>query len=735
MISHRMSFVLVALVFVTLAVIYSLATPIFEAPDESYHFFVIQHIREGQGLPVQGAPGESLYAQEGSQPPLYYLAGAALTSAIDTRDARNHLRENPQANLGDPANPGNKNRYIHTDREAFPFHGAPLAVHVLRLFSIALGLIVVVCVYATARIVFPNSPGLAVFGAAVVAFTPQFIFISASVNNDNAINALAATNLYLLARAWQGDRSLRHTIGLACVIGLALIAKLGGLILLGYSIVVLVYLAWARREFAWGVRSVAAIVFGAALIGGWWYFRNLQLYGDPTGLNAMFAVVGRRALGLPELFAELQGLWLSVWGVFGWFNLLLPDLVYTIYALLSAGALLGGLIALTRLPVTRRQAEPVAALLLWSVLVVFAVLRWTAMTLGSQGRLLFPAAPALAILAAAGLWNLRPRWGPAAGGVLAVTMLAIAAWTPFGVIAPAYARPARIALDDVPHAVAALNLDFNGEIRLIGGLVEPDDVHPPDTLRVTLYWQALKKPAREYMVAIDLLGRELELVGSEDAYHGAGTYPSDLWQAGEVLADRYEIRLSESARAPTRVRVEVALRDRSTRQPVIVAAPNGQPFAGSIFVDEFRLRPIAADLPTPEVSNALDFGGVIRLRGYTLKTSTSPTRRVELALCWAAAHRPPDDYTVFIHLLDAKDEIVAQWDAQPLGGDYPTTWWQPGERIWDERALPLPTDLPSGDYRLAIGLYHAPDGPRLPVRDESGSSLPDDRLLIDVRAP
>jgi len=42
--------------------------------------------------------------------------------------------------------------------------------------------------------------------------------------------------------------------------------------------------------------------------------------------------------------------------------------------------------------------------------------------------------------------------------------------------------------------------------------------------------------------------------------------------------------------------------------------------------------------------------------------------------------------------------------------------WQPGDVIVQQHVLKLLSDLAPGDYTLHVGLYFAPDGPRLPLR-------------------
>lgn len=56
--------------------LFSLTIPVFEAPDEPSHTAVARYILAHGGLPVQTR--DSPLGQEASQPPLYYLLGAAL---------------------------------------------------------------------------------------------------------------------------------------------------------------------------------------------------------------------------------------------------------------------------------------------------------------------------------------------------------------------------------------------------------------------------------------------------------------------------------------------------------------------------------------------------------------------------------------------------------------------------------------------------------------------------------
>lgn len=107
--------------------------------------------------------------------------------------------------------------------------------------------------------------------------------------------------------------------------------------------------------------------------------------------------------------------------------------------------------------------------------------------------------------------------------------------------------------------------------------------------------------------------------------------------------------------------------------------------------------------------------GWIRLEGYALSPETTPGGELLLALRWESLRPMEHDYQVFVHLLNANDEKLAQRDGQPVQWLRPTSTWQPGEKIIDRYGLLLPEDLPTGSYAIAVGLYDPVSGQRLPI--------------------
>ncbi|HSN74291.1 MAG TPA: glycosyltransferase family 39 protein [Anaerolineae bacterium] len=111
------------------------------------------------------------------------------------------------------------------------------------------------------------------------------------------------------------------------------------------------------------------------------------------------------------------------------------------------------------------------------------------------------------------------------------------------------------------------------------------------------------------------------------------------------------------------------------------------------------------------------FGDQIRLASYALSSQEITSGDVlQLQLNWQAERQPDADYTVFVQLLDERDQVVAQRDAPP--GDRPTSEWQPGETIADNHGVLVPHGTAPGDYRLILGMYNPATGERLPVGEQ-----------------
>jgi 4-amino-4-deoxy-L-arabinose transferase-like glycosyltransferase len=728
---HRRACILLVTGFVLLAALYSVVNPLFEAPDEVWHYEYVRWLVEGQGLPRPEDVGAAPWRQQGSQPPLYYALAAALTAPIPTDNATVAIRYNPHAAVGQGAAADNKNIMVHGAVERWPWRGVVLAAHLVRLFSVLLGGLTVVCTCQIARTLYPESRVIPSMAALLVAANPQFLFISASVSNDNLVTALCAVGLWLLVHLVRqpSHPSLAQLVGLGLVTGAAALSKLSGLALLGLAGLTLLWLSWRERslrQFLWQGGLVAVV---ALLVAGWWYWRNWQLYGDPLGLTAMFAVLPGRGdpLTLAQVWSLAPGVWRSYWAVFGWFNVVADEWLYHLYSALAGLALAGLVLGFWRRRGRNRPDRMMVWVLLatWTVMLVALVVRWAQISY-PQGRLLFPAISAAATILAVGLSNWLPaRWQWIGAPVLAGLLLPAALIAPWRWIAPAYRPPQLLpAASSLPNPIDA---SFAGEVALRGVQWRPDELHPGALVEVELYWQALRAPAANYSVFVHLVDENGIVQAQRDSYPAGGLLPTSEWPAGALSPDRHQLRLPAVLPAPTRLRIEVGLYDFATGRRLPIDAGDGRP-TDAIAVGSLTVLPVP---PGGEQPIHVNFDDQIALVGYHFdRWLVTAGETLTVTLQWETLAAPRRDYKVFVHLLLPPDAVWAQRDAMPQDGARPTSTWVRGERFEDRYSLVVPPTAPPGLYRVEIGLYDPETGARLMVElSDAGVPLGQVRVL------
>jgi small subunit ribosomal protein S36 len=249
---------------------------------------------------------------------------------------------------------------------------------------------------------------------------------------------LRMISLLLLARVATGDlsRSMAAWTGLAWAGGL--LTK--GLALAMPPVIVAAYLVGASGSLRERIRRAwrPALLAGAvgAAVGGWWWVRNLVVYGtvQPDGLGPVYSKTqfgpdrpGGTDLKFLENFVRLFGK--RVWGSLGLLDIpamptVIPVLIEAVFLALVAVGIAVGL---------RRSPAPrwAGAVFVLPVVLTLGVLylgtrHWylhTTKLPGLQARYLFPLLAGITVLAALGLRRLAgrlSRWLPAAVAFFAV---------------------------------------------------------------------------------------------------------------------------------------------------------------------------------------------------------------------------------------------------------------------------------------------------------------------------
>ena len=131
------------------------------------------------------------------------------------------------------------------------------------------------------------------------------------------------------------------------------------------------------------------------------------------------------------------------------------------------------------------------------------------------------------------------------------------------------------------------------------------------------------------------------------------------------------------------------------------------------------------------------FGEALDLRAYWMRAQGRAGDWFYVVLAWQPRAGLPVNYKVFVHVWDANGQAVFQQDKLALNERLPMTSWVVNETLRDSYSMIIPSALPPGEYRVAVGVYDpASQGQRLRVTSGTHAVQNDAVILgtLQVRA-
>ena len=237
-----------------------------------------------------------------------------------------------------------------------------------------------------------------------------------------------------------------------------------------------------------------------------------------------------------------------------------------------------------------------------------------------------------------------------------------------------------------------------------------------ELLPVTLLWRALDEIPADVRISLRLVDQKGKSVTQLDDTLLSGWLPTSSLPAEWPLLSFNRLRIPAGT-LPGVYPLQVGIYRKGAGEWQL---PDGHTRYALGEVEVIAARPGAPPDPWHEFKPApqVVFGNAIRLAGYDYSvTRARQGRGFVLRLLWQAEHRPSEDYTLQVELIDALGRVWRDWRHVPTDGRLPTSRWDEGQTVRDEISLVLPASAPPGEHTMWTRLaWLRADGRRLPTR-------------------
>ena len=448
---------------------WSIAVPLYEAPDEPAHVDLVMNAAAGNPYPAFDQEYMAVAVLEDCH---QYIATTRWCPTDATRgqpspqvkhqvaDAPDRQSGGTYASLGGPVRANRWNQLAQHPFLYYDLMGAvvsveramapvdwPLAREVALLRGVNLLLVapMPLLAWGAARRL-RLRPHVAATASLLPLAIPQLTHIGSTVNNDNLLILFGGVAIALAAGVIQGDRSWRTAILIGITCGLAMLTKSTGFVFPVLAGLAYAAAAWAhgpagRRDASGAALRLVTVAALTAAVAGWWYLRNwLEYRNFVPSIDASMITEKLQPPGFSPDLGYWSGQFVSrivprFWGWFGAYSVRMTSGL-TVIATVFGGALIAiGLLTPPErarhrraTPTADRSADgdrPVRRLFLWillspaALLLAFVAARaWSLYARSStlpfiQGRYVFPAMAAVAVVFAVGAHRVFRRWAAA----------------------------------------------------------------------------------------------------------------------------------------------------------------------------------------------------------------------------------------------------------------------------------------------------------------------------------
>jgi hypothetical protein len=242
-------------------------------------------------------------------------------------------------------------------------------------------------------------------------------------------------------------------------------------------------------------------------------------------------------------------------------------------------------------------------------------------------------------------------------------------------------------------------------IQMIGVCIPQDRrVVAGEPLPVELQWRSVGPIERDYVVTVQLINQQGQVIAQHDGIPAGGSRPTSGWSQGERIVDRHAIVVPYGT-PPGEASLLAAAYDPATGERIPLGGSD-QVGLGTISVQS-ATNSIPVDLLPVEHRSDSRLGAVT-LVGYDQfkngfahapDTPLEPGDTLHLTFYWQAPEIRPDDWEDnLVFSLTLGEQTVS---APLAGGSYPTASWLPGEIV--RAVVEIPYDGTAQRATLQVG--------------------------------
>ncbi len=567
--------------------------PAMEGGDEYLNYNYVQFLVNENRLPDRATSLTNSMQQQSGQPPLTYWTASLLVRLFNVpMDGSLERYETLKNFWYAPPDLWNRtdNRNVHFQGAGDQSFTTPImerSDQIIRFAALPFGILAVIGAYGASREIFARG-SWALVAAAIFAFTPQMVHISAFVNTDVGTTAFSTLVIWQILRLLRFGASPTRLLWIGILLGLGALAKVNTL-LIAPAVGVALLIDGRNRKISFLQLIANGLILGLPLVlmFGPWVLYGALSYQDPIGTLTHLrpGYFFDQPLNLIDLVPLFPEVYLGYWGKLAAAVYLHPA-TYTVLGTLLVLAILGyarWLISRRAIPfVAAHSSAPNDNLVKQQVLVlaiVFIVsaaglIHWLQTIHFITGRLMYNAHIAVAIGITGGLCFLAPKRKSLQIYALGVIVAAGLLLAPMSLYT-AYSPPTILTRERLP-AIQGNPVDFEHTIRFLGFNQESEFLQG-DSHTIQLCWEVLQTTTRPAAFSVKLV-HDGQIIADRTSVHGMGRYISTLWKRGDIFCDTVEIPITAQPQAGQVYDILLVLLDARTQAVDWQATtPDGEP--------------------------------------------------------------------------------------------------------------------------------------------------------------